>query len=483
MTMTIMRVFVTFSLFLPTFLSGVQAQDSLAVFDQILGKPEVYISNIQKKSEALEESIYLESEKLLTKLKNQEKRLRRKLVKKDSLAAFAAFGNIESDYDELLGKLKSGKIWSSGNKIYNTYLDTISTSLKFLQAKSLVTNPKIAVMAGKVREDVKKFESALGQAQQIRSFIRDRKQAIKAALEKHGLSQSLKKYNKQVYYYSMQVKEYKEAFKDPGKMERKAWSTIQKLPAFKSFFQKYSELTSIFPEPDNLGDVSLLAGLQTRATVQQAIQSQIGSANPAIGNMVHQNLQTAKSDFERLKDEVTKAGGYNSGDEIPDFKPNNQKLRPFWERLELGTNLQTTKSSLFFPTTTDIGISVGYHVNDEASFGVGGSYKLGLGKDIRHIVFTHEGIGLRTFLDWKLVNTFYLSGGYEKNFRRTFHDFQVLKNNSLWQESGLVGISKIVSVNSNFFKRTKVQVMWDFLSRRQTIPTQSILFRVGYGIN
>jgi hypothetical protein len=51
-----------------------------------------------------------------------------------------------------------------------------------------------------------------------------------------------------------------------------------------------------------------------------------------------------------------------------------------------------------------------------------------------------------------------------------------------WQQSGLIGISKVVSVKSKFFKNTKLQLLWDFLSYQQVPQNQAIVFRVGYNI-
>jgi hypothetical protein len=50
-----------------------------------------------------------------------------------------------------------------------------------------------------------------------------------------------------------------------------------------------------------------------------------------------------------------------------------------------------------------------------------------------------------------------------------------------WTRSGLVGISKVVSLNSKFFKKTKVQLLWDFLWYTQIPRTAGpFKFRVGY---
>jgi hypothetical protein len=49
-----------------------------------------------------------------------------------------------------------------------------------------------------------------------------------------------------------------------------------------------------------------------------------------------------------------------------------------------------------------------------------------------------------------------------------------------WQQSGLIGLSKIISVKTKFFKKTRLQLLWDFLSYEQVPKAQPIKFRVVY---
>lgn len=108
---------------------------------------------------------------------------------------------------------------------------------------------------------------------------------------------------------------------------------------------------------------------------------------------------------------------------------------------------------------------------------------MGLGKDIRHVHVTHQGVGLRSFLDLKLKGSFWASGGYETNYRSEFRSIDVLKDFNAWQQSGLIGLSKVISLKTKFFKNTKVQLLWDFLSYQQVPRTQPILFRIGYALH
>jgi len=85
-------------------------------------------------------------------------------------------------------------------------------------------------------------------------------------------------------------------------------------------------------------------------------------------------------------------------------------------------------------------------------------------------------------LDWKIKGTFWASGGFEMNYRSAFNTIQELQDVSSWQQSGLIGLSKVVSVKSKFLKRTKAQLYWDFMSYQQVPRTQPVIFRLGYGI-
>ncbi len=153
----------------------------------------------------------------------------------------------------------------------------------------------------------------------------------------------------------------------------------------------------------------------------------------------------------------------------------------FWGaacRLEYGANIQSQKATSFFPTTSDIGLSLGYKLNDKSAIGIGAAYKVGWGRGWNHIRMTHEGLGLRSYVDYKLKGSLYLSGGYEQNYRTAFTSIEQLKDHSAWQSSGLLGLSKKYRVSKKV--KGDVKLLWDFLSYQQVPRTQAVLFRVGY---
>jgi hypothetical protein len=93
----------------------------------------------------------------------------------------------------------------------------------------------------------------------------------------------LKKLNKQVYYYSEQLNEYKAMLTDHKKAERKAIELLSKTKLFKDLHAKSSMLASLFRLPGDPNDPlsqAGLAGLQTRVQVNNLIQQQIGAGGP-----------------------------------------------------------------------------------------------------------------------------------------------------------------------------------------------------------
>jgi hypothetical protein len=66
------------------------------------------------------------------------------------------------------------------------------------------------------------------------------------------------------------------------------------------------------------------------------------------------------------------------------------------------------------------------------------------------------------------------------NYRNAFNSIASLQNYNAWQQSGLIGVSKVVSIKSKLFKKTKLMLLWDMLSSQQIPKAQPIVFRIGY---
>jgi len=163
---------------------------------------------------------------------------------------------------------------------------------------------------------------------------------------------------------------------------------------------------------------------------------------------------------------------------LPGFFPPGRNTRTFWRHIEYGADLQFQRPNTLLPVMADLALTIGYHLADKATLGVGIAGKFGLGNGLQDIHFSGQGLGLRSYIDWKWKKNLYLTGGYEWNYLSQFRSISQLQQLSAWQPSGLVGLSKKYRVSSKV--QGKMQLLFDFLSYYQIPRTQPILFRVGW---
>ena len=447
--------------------------------------PEKFYTTVSSKATKYYEQVSSRTEKTLVRLSKWENKIKAILEKTSPATAARLFGANTITFSVLLQKYQQGKLQIENAKgRYDEYRDQLTTSLKYLDKfKTVADSSKLHA----AQSSMNLIATELKNSEAVEAFIKERKQQlVQQLMQVAGKNKFIKKMNKDQYYYAQALMNYKETFSDPKKIEALALKALQKIPAFNSFLKKNSLLASMFRMPGETADPSTmanLAGLQTRAQVNTLIQQQIAAGGPNAMEQFQQNMQSAQSQLTQLKDKILKKGGGSSEDILPEgFKPNGQKTKTLKQRLEYGTNVQSQGANAYFPVTSDIGLSLGYKLNDKSVIGIGASYKIGFGRGWNAIRLTQQGAGLRSFFDWKIKGNFWVSGGYEMNYKDDFNSIAQLKNYSAWQVSGLIGISKSIPLKTKFFKKTKMQLLWDFMSYEQVPRTQAIIFRVGYAI-
>jgi len=464
-------------------------QEKQNAVDRVLNLPDRFFNVINRKVSSIDKKIDKQTEVYIRKLFKEESALKEQFYKLDSIAAKSLFlSDPEKKYASYLSDLRSDSVKS--RKLSGEYLpfaDSLHGSLSFLNQNtqligSAINNSQIEAavlhiqqLQGKMNADEEIRQYVMGRKEQIKQFLSIQKNIPK------GIRDIYDDYNKQFYYYSRQLKEYKDILNDPDKMLKAVLKILNKLPAFAAFMKSNSFLSGILTVPDDYNMGNSLPGMQTRSMINGIIQNQISSGGPNAASAFSQNLQSAQQQLALLKNKLSSLGGGSENADLPsNFKPNNEKTKSFFRRLEYGANFQTTRRNYFFPVISDIGFSVGYRLNDKSILGIGVSYKIGWGSDINHIRISNQGLGLRSFLDVKLKGSFYASGGLEYNYLQPFSDWTIVKNINRWQQSGLIGLTKMVTVNTKFFKKTKIQLLWDFLSYQQIPRTQAFKFRIGF---
>ncbi len=448
------------------------------------GLPARYLETVSSKADKYYNSITSKTEKTLAKLSKWEGKIKTILEKASPETAQRLFGNRQLTFAGLLQQYKEGKAAADGYRgQYNEYRDKVTTTVKYLEEKKDLLDSNVLKPLQRAKGSTAKLNEQLKNTEAVQQFIKERKkQLMGQALQYLGKSKYLQKIGKESWYYVESIQHFKETFSDEKKTEELAVKLLKKIPAFNEFLRKNSMLASLFgvPGEGSAGGASL-AGLQTRASVNNLIQQQLASGGPNAQQQFNQNLQAAQSQLTELKNKILKAGGNSSDANMPEgFKPNNQKTKSFWQKWETGINIQTNRASSVVPVGTQAGLSLGFrpHQNFVAGFGLAG--RIGWGRDISHIALSYSGISVRSFSELKLKGSFHSVIAFEMNYRPEIRSFEVLKNYSSWEKSFLVGVSKVVDLKSKLFKKTSLKLLWDVLSYRRATGSESIVFRVGY---
>jgi hypothetical protein len=470
--------------------------------NKILNFPSKLFSRITSKAVNLNQQLSSQTQKYLQQMQQQEQRLQKKLSKTDSAGAARLFANSSQQYAAMLQKFKAdtaaGKL-PAYSGTYQPNLDTLSTSMRFLQQNPQLLSANQAGMAQQASTQLQQLQAKMQGSSEVNAFVQQRKAMIQQYLSKYtnmpsALNKQYQSFNSGMYYYAQRVQQYKDMLNSPDKLETQALAILGRTSAYQNFVQSHSQMATLFSLPGNTSNPSTpqaaLAGLQTKDQMQQIVKGQIapgGGSGGGAGGMssgiasLNQYIQSAKTKISTLENNVQQYGAGGGNIESPDFKANNQKTKSFWGRLEYGFNIQTSRTNYAFPTTTDLGLSLGYKLNKTNSIGIGASYKIGWGSGINDIAISGQGVGLRSFIDIRVKGTWSVTGSLEYNYETPFTSFKQIDHWSDWTQSGLIGISKTVSVKSRVLKKTSLQLFWDFLSYYQNPRTQPFLFRIGYG--
>jgi hypothetical protein len=482
-----------------------QSLDSLSA--RITHFPGHFLDKTQARVSSLETKLTSQTQSYLQKIMKQEQRLMKRLEVIDPASARQLFAGVPQQYAAWMQTLKStaGKPGMALSGPYQPYTDSLQKTLAFLQTNPQLIAGRTSGSAGAVgaggsitgsqqakiqaaTESLQSLQAKMQAAGQINQYLAQRKAQIGDYLRRYtslpaGIKTTYDAYRQRVYYYKAQMDAYKAMLNDPDKLFQTALGLLNRVPAFSSYMQSHSSLLGAFQlpggsVPGSSAAVGIKGGLAGREQMLSLIQQQMGTKGPNATTVTGQQIGDAQGQVDALRSKLSQGGGDPT---MPDFQPNGQKTKSLLGRLEYGVNLQTVSSTFGFPITSDLGFSLGYKLNDGNVAGIGLSYKIGWGSDIRHIDVTSQGVGLRSFLDIKIKGCWFASGGFEYNYQQPFYGLlKGLPSLDDWRKSGLIGVSRIVKINKGMLKKVKLQLLWDALSYQQVPPGTPFLFRIGY---
>jgi hypothetical protein len=459
-----------------------QAQDA-ATGPQLSVK---WLRKVQSKVAGLNRQLSAESVSYLQKMADREMQMERQLATVNPQAAKQLFAGTAQQYRALQQQLRtdSGRQGQGFTGAYPAYLDSLKGLMGFLGQHPENLSQRAAPKIQAVSDELQALQAKMNDADIAKAFVQQRHEFLSRYLSQNPaigkmLTQPLAGMQKEIYYYGQELRQYKEMWMNPDHLEQQALTLLNKLPSFQSFMKANSMLGGLFHLPATYSSPQALSGLQTKDQVAAVVKGQLGTSGGADAAL-QGNLQSAEAQLNDYKNKLGQLGTGNGDMKMPDFRPNDQKTKTFWKRLEYGANFQTTRNNYYFPMVTDFGASIAYKLGHDNLVGVGASYKLGWGNGIQHISFTNEGVGLRSFLQIRIKGSFSATGGFEYNYATPFTSYQQLKQIEYWTKSALIGVTKTISTKSTVFKKTSVSLLWDFLSYQQVPHTQPFLFRIGY---
>jgi len=381
---------------------------------------------------------------------------------------------------------------------YLSRFDSLQTLFTF-SLPSLQDNPALE----QAQQQIDLFKAHLSQLQTLETWMQEREGQWKnlfsqVDLDKLALPKAFGKWQEEAMAYKMQVQQWKETINDPQKIESEALRLLNKLPAFREFMSKNGELARLFGPPGGASNVPAgtpIPGLQTRQTLAQELQNRFGASALQSGGALQQQLQNgmdqlSQSQASPLQEIISEfelpspAGrgvgpAFQSGRGEAQAERAGLKSKTFKQRIEFGWNMQSAVRIQDFPAVRDAGLSLGYKINPRSVIGVGVAYKFALGESWKNIDWTHEGVGLRSFADWRLTEAggklfkgIWLTGGFEMNYWSRIAGNAQWKDLA-WQKSGLVGVTKTVKFKK---KEGKVQVLYS-IDNNFNIDINKLIFR------
>jgi hypothetical protein len=328
---------------------------------------EKYITDMGSRSAEYQAKMQGATNEYLNKLQAQEQVLQQQLNKTNPDAATKIFSGSEATYNKLQNDLKN----NSAN-VLNSYgryvpgIDSAITSLKFLQQGTL-SNNKLASQSAQISSAMSKvtaLENQFKKADNVQDFIKQREQYLQQQLSSYNLP-GLQKYQQQAAYFAQEMQDLKQDWQDPTRMEARAMTLLNKIPAYQQFMSKNSAIANLFNIPTDYGTQSV-AGLQTKDVVQKAMQQNIGMMGPKGEESAQANISDGQSALSNLRSKINQGSSELA---MPEGQANNQHTKSMFKRLEYGVNTQSTQSTFYFPSQTQFSLTVAYKINDKNTAG------------------------------------------------------------------------------------------------------------------
>jgi len=308
-------------------------------------------------------------------------------------------------------------------------------------------------------------QQQLNITQRTKNKLYEHKEYYKAQVKEHPeYDKWLDKMEKERYYYSAQINEYRKTLRDPSNLDDKLMIGLRSDPRFKDFL---ATLTAKSQNPEKM---------QPRRLVQQLMQSQAAVIDPEAAKLLRDAQSKGNDLLGNLSNQTASFGNMDNAAQIPNFTPNPYKTKSLWQRIDVGFILQFDNRTLFLPSTGVAGAQVSFNFDPKFNVGALANFRFDMG-EIKNIQFSHVGAGYGAFANYKVLKALGLQAGYERN-QRAEMEMNENRYPVAWTSSVLAGLTWEYGIGKK--AKASVGVFYDFLHKQHTPVTNAILWRMGW---
>jgi hypothetical protein len=424
-----------------------------------------------KKAKASQKFLTERAEKIIRQSQEAELKALQKL---DGISQIPTeeFSKVKAFYDQMLSRIKNPVKDAGFAREYLPKMDSLLASSALL--KSITGNENLDILT----EKLKGLQGAYSEAAHIQKQISER---LNSFIDRYKGKIPLKEVQriKQISQTAKaQIQEFKNLIENPApKVERLIDLAVQQ-QSFEGFFAQHAELSKLFKSPSlSMGSNQPDPGLQTVAQLEKQIEDNFGASGKSLLAKQQQNGQQAISGVQT--DLLNSILGANSKS-ASEPQINTESVKPASKRLSFSTDIKSQRSNGWLPAYSEIGLNLGYRLSQRFIGGIGVSGRVGWGKGFSDFKVSMEGVGIRSFVDYKIKGGFYATGGFEAIYD-PLPDLQSrVTTFSQWQKNGLIGLKKGFRIKNGFIKGASMKLMWNYLSYSQKGIVPPFDFRIGY---
>lgn len=349
-------------------------------------------------------------------------------------------------------------------------LDSLRTTYDFADKTGMTSDPSLATRHSATMESIDRAQGQLDETVDVKEQLHRRTAEAKARAKGHPeYARTVGKMEKEEYYYTAQVNEYRKSLRDPAAAEQQLMQAARKDP-------RWSEYAAALP-PLSRGEG---AGerLQPKDMVKKMMQSQASAVDPDGSKLLADAQKQSGELLGMMSEQSTEFGNLDNAAQMPSFTPNPYKTKSFWERIDAGFNLEFDGKTYFLPSCGVAGFQLANNIDKRWSAGALINYRFGMGEDIRHIRFSSMGAGYGVFVNGKVWKGLGAQAGFERNWRTEVKTTEELQFPAAWTSAALLGLTWEYGIG----KRAKgtLGVFFDALHNSHTPQTNAILWRTGW---